>query len=157
MKQVLNLLKRMSIICMLLPVISSCDKEKNQIVGYWVFERANLIITVNGETHNAREEGADLSSFDIGFRGLVFMFREDNNFFGGQNGQITPAGTYTVSEDKIIIKDGITTMIMGYSVSGEKLNLIWSRATFEIAIGALPPEWYEFDDVEIIMTFVRAD
>jgi heat shock protein HslJ len=142
-------------------VFAACSKDDEEnshpLVGTWVFREANMTFLFEGDWYDAKEEGVDMSEVNKSLRGLFFVFEKDGQLLGGKNGQSQPAGNYTVSGDKITIKDGTYTFIMGYRLSGETLELIWPRTTFEIMLGALPDELYWFDDFEAILTLVKAD
>jgi hypothetical protein len=159
--KLLNMLKYTLLVCTLLVTAFACsedeDNSNHPLVGTWVFREANLTFLVEGEWYNAKEEGLDLSELNQSLRGIFFVFEKDGQTLGGKNGQTWPAAQYSVSGDKITIKDGEYTIFFKYRVSGTTLELLWPRTTFEMMLGALPDELYWFDDFEAITTFVKAD
>jgi hypothetical protein len=160
MKKIFKIMASMLLVAAFAAATVSCSKDDDDshpLVGTWVFREANMTFLFEGDWYDAKEEGMDMSEFNKSLRGLFFVFEKDGQLLGGKNGQSQPAGNYTVSDDKITIKDGTYSIIMGYRLSGETLELIWPRTTFEMMLGALPDELYWFDDFEAILTLVKAD
>jgi hypothetical protein len=102
------------------------------------------------------EEGANASLL----RGLNGAF--DESFFIFSDGTLKVVkegqshdiwGSYTVSGDKIIMKDGATTFIVRYKIYGNSLDLIFSRSAFEAILGTLPNDYYTYDNVDFILSF----
>jgi hypothetical protein len=56
------------------------------------------------------------------------------------------------------MNDGATTFTVGYKISGNSLDLTFNRSAFEAILGTLPDDYYDFDEVEFILSFNnRAD
>jgi hypothetical protein len=107
---------------------------------------------------NGISEDVDIDpSYSSEFRGLYFEFEKSGEILAGMGGQSGSMGSYKVSGDKITISDGETRTTFKYRISETTLDLIWSRAALELVMGALPDEFYEYDDIEFILTFVKVD
>ncbi|MDR2036751.1 MAG: lipocalin family protein [Bacteroidales bacterium] len=142
-------------------VCVSCEKEEgNDLIGRWLFHRSNVIYYFEGQPYNLKEEGDGtiLSELNRDFRNMIFMFESDGSFFGGVNEQLYPSGTYSVSGDKITIKDGSNIVTINYRLSGNMLDLTFSDASFELVETSLPDELFDIvDDFEMILTFIKTD
>jgi hypothetical protein len=136
---------------------SKDDDDDNPLIGKWLYQGTNVIFYFDGEEFNAKEEGEDLSDFDDGFRTLYFVFEKDGSVWGGQYGQSGEFGTYSVSGNKLSINDGETTVRFDYKITGNMLEWIWDINFMEINGYVLPDDFYEFDDVEFILTFKKVD
>ncbi len=138
---------------------SACSKdESDSIVGTWRFNDSNVILYWDNDVYNAKEEGdvEMLDDFNRTYRGLFFTFN-GGKLIATMNGQTGSAGSYTISGDKITIKDGSSVLPMTYKVYGNKLDLLFNRSSMEMFMGALPNELYMFDEVEFILTFNKVD
>ncbi|MDR2448782.1 MAG: hypothetical protein LBD52_02350 [Prevotellaceae bacterium] len=158
MKKILKIMASVLMIAAFAAASVSCTKEEesDSLIGRWTFHEGNMRFSYDGVWHDAKEEGFDVSSFANSFSGLLFVFEENGTVNAGLDGQSSPMGSYSVSGDKIIIKDGSLTVTMGYRVSGKTLDLIWYRSTFH-AMGVSTSQIDElgFDDFEMILTFSK--
>ncbi|MDR0729726.1 MAG: hypothetical protein LBF19_06370 [Prevotellaceae bacterium] len=156
----LTLLKNVFVACTLLATLFACSKddEDNGLIGRWNYREANMRFSINGEWHDGKEEGLDLSDFNNNFRGLFFIFEGNGTLLAGMGGQSDPMGSYNVSSDKITINDGSSTFAMGYRIAGKTLDLIWYRSTFHaLGISTADIDDMGFDDFEIILIFDKAN
>jgi hypothetical protein len=158
-------------ICALTVVTSGCKKDEKEkeeeqaqiqhkIVGTWLFNDVNIIFYYfDGGTFDAKKEGLDLSEDMRAFRGIFFVFDKNGTVSIGQGnyGQSDQIGTYTVTDNKITIKEGTDVVDMDYQVSGKTLALIWNREFMEILKGDLDDIFYEFKDIEWHITFSKVD
>jgi hypothetical protein len=161
MKQLAFLLKSALLAGVFALAFAGCSKDDDEVSelnGTWMFKEINYLYYVDGQVFNAKEENpATLQETNRNLRGFFFVFNSGNCWLG-MNGQTSSdSAPYTVSGDKITLKSGSTTFIMQYAISGENMDLIWSRSTFEMMFGALPDEFYYFDDVEAILSFNRVN
>jgi hypothetical protein len=146
---------------MLLLTIVGCSKDDdnndNPLVGKWIYQKTNVIFYLDGDVFDAREEGEDLSDFDDEFRSLYFVFEKDGSVRGGQNGQSGEIGTYSVSGKQLSINDGESTVRFDYQITGNELEWIWDIDFMKANEYDIPDFFDDFDDVEIVLTFIRAD
>ncbi|MDR0714556.1 MAG: hypothetical protein LBF89_09925 [Bacteroidales bacterium] len=132
------------------------DRLEDGLIGRWVFSEGNIRFSTNGQWYDAKAEGLDVSAFAKRFSGLFFVFEKNGKVSAGQGGQSSPWGSYSVSGDQIMIKDGSSTMTMGYRVSGKTLDLIWYRSIFhDMGVSTSEIDAMGFDDFEMIMTFSK--
>jgi len=153
MKKLLFTLKNALALCALAVAFTSCSKDdEDSLIGLWSFKEGNYIFYYDGQSYNAKEEGDDLSDINQGFRGWFFEFTS-NQVTMGSGGQATPPASYTTSGNIITIRDGSTSITWRYNVSGNTLELTWTRAMMEMMMGSLPEVFYMFDEVEFVLTF----
>jgi hypothetical protein len=160
MKKGLRLVASVLVMAALASVTVSCSEDDDLgLVGHWVFlGDANCIFTMNGVRYDAVEEGLlDRSNFNS-LRGTSFKFEKDGTAYIGMNGQTSSPCKYTVSGNKLTIKDGSFSWPMKYRLTGGNLELIWDEITMAIAgIDDSSLTDLGIDDYEMILTFVRAD
>ncbi|MDR1169518.1 MAG: hypothetical protein LBK97_01625 [Prevotellaceae bacterium] len=141
---------------------AGCSKDEDEsssseLNGMWVFRESNILFYNNGEVFNIKETDPSLlEEMNSGYSGLFFIF-SDGRWYGGVDGQTYSTDAYTVSGDIITIKEDSDTFDMHYKVSGKNLDLTFDILTFETVIGVLPDEFYNFDGVEIILSFDKQD
>jgi hypothetical protein len=154
MKNKFKIMASVLTIAVFAAVTVSCEKEDdNDLIGRWLFQRGSATLYLDGEPIDI-----DISqSYFSEFRGLYFEFEKSGEILAGMGGQSGSMGSYKVSGDKVTINDGETRTTFKYRISGTTLDLIWSRAALELVMGALPDEFYEFDDMEFILTFTKVD
>ena len=153
MKKILFKLKSALIACILVFAFTSCDKDDTEALeGLWAFRDINVIYYFNGQQYNVKESGGDLTELSQGFRGLSFRFT-GKHVTVGMSGQTSQPMAYSLSGNIISINDGSTYIIWRYKVSGNTLELIWTREMMEMLGGSMPAELYDFDDIEFIMSF----
>ena len=134
-------------------LFSGCSKDDtNPLLGLWAFKESNVIYYFDGESYNLKENGGDLTDFNQSFRGWSIEFAA-NTLTMGMGGQTSQPMSYTLSGNIITIKDGATTILWRYNVSGKTLELVWTREMLEMLYGSLPDELYLFDEIEFILTF----
>jgi hypothetical protein len=128
--------------------------QQNGLVGTWRFREANMLYSINGVMHNAREEGSDLSSLNDSFDGFIFKFNKNYTGTMSINGNYTENTTYSVSGNRIYIKDSEgTVMPFRYRLS-DKLELYWTLDDLrEQQGGELPEEFEIYDSVEYVFIF----
>jgi hypothetical protein len=74
------------------------------------------------------------------------------------NGEASPPAKYTVSGNKLTIKDGSFSWPMKYRMSKGDLELIWDEITMAaIGIDDSSLTGLGVDDYEFVLTFVRTD
>jgi hypothetical protein len=135
----------------------SKDEEGNPLIGHWLFKEANMIFYINGNVYDAKEEElSELDALNETFRGFYFIFT-DNTLSAGMGNEVSPWGAYTVSGDKITLSGGGAPLIMQYRLTGKNLDLTITRDMFELSMGALPDIYYEFDDLEFILSYTKVD
>jgi heat shock protein HslJ len=158
MKKIKKIMASVLMIAALAAVTVSCSKDDDEdsLIGRWTYREGNMRFSVDGTWYDAKEEGLDVSSFNNSFSGLFFVFEKNGTLSGGMGGQSGAFGSYSVSGDKITIREGSSSYIMGYRISGKTLDLIWYRSTFH-ALGVSTAEIDDmgFDDFEMIMTFSK--
>jgi len=153
MKKLLITLKSALAISLFAFIFASCSKDEanKDLLGTWIFREANMILYFDGETFNMKEEGWDLSEFNDMFRGFSLNFSKEHVVMRIMMGE-SPPTPYSVSGDMLTIRDNYVTIIWRYKVVGNTLELIWTRDMMEVMMGRLPDEYYEFDDVELILS-----
>jgi hypothetical protein len=129
--------------------------QQNGLVGTWRFREANMLYSIDGVMHNAMEEGADLSSLDGIFDGFVFKFNKNNTVTISINENYTENTTYTVSSNRIYIKDSEGyVMKFYYRFSDKILEFYWTLDDLiEQQGGELPEEFEIYDSVEFVFIF----
>jgi hypothetical protein len=155
MKKVLFALKSALALCTLAFVFTSCSKDddSNPLNGLWAFKDANVIYYLNGQAYNVKEEGGDLTEVNQSFRGWSFEFTSQHVTMR-VNGQTSPQLAYSLSGNVITIRfEDNYAITWRYNVSGNTLELTWTRQMMEMMGGSMPPEFYEFDDIEFILSF----
>ena len=153
MKKLLAVLKSAFIACTLLLAFAGCTKdEAGSLTGHWVFNEANVIFYMSGQAYNVKEHGGDLSGINNGFRGLFIDFKE-NEVTMGQGSEILFSVEYTVSGNKIVVRDGGDIMSWKYSLSGNSLDVVWTSETLELLGDFELPDGV--DDLDVIMTFKK--
>ncbi|MDR1865209.1 MAG: hypothetical protein LBR08_06515 [Bacteroidales bacterium] len=116
-----------------------------------------MIFYINGNAYDAKEEELPgLDALNEAFRGFYFIFT-DNTLSAGMGNDVSPWGAYTASGDKITLQSGGAPMIMQYRLAGKNLDLTITRDMFELSMGALPDVYYEFDDLEFILSYTKVD
>jgi hypothetical protein len=154
MKKFFKIMASVLMIAAFAAVAVSCSKEEeDDLIGRWMFQKGSAVFYLNGESYDGELDPSYFSEF----HGMYFEFQKSGNIIVGIGAQSAPAGSYSVSGDKITINDGSTSFSWKYRISGTTLDLIWSRADLEFLMGELPEEFYYFDDVDVILTFTRAD
>jgi hypothetical protein len=137
------------------------DEDYGDVTGTWLFRESNILFYLNRQVYNLKEEeGANaalLQGLNNAFSESFFIFA-DGTLTVVKDGQPDDIwGTYTVSGDKITMNDGTTTFTVRYKISGNSLDLTFNRSAFEAILGTLPDDYYDFDEVEFILSFNRAD
>jgi hypothetical protein len=157
MKQLVFLSKSVFLVGVFALAFAGCSKDEgSELNGTWMFRDMDFLYYINGQIFSAKEESpVAMQEINRDFRGFFLTF-SDGNLSVGMADQTYSWGAYTVSGNKIILKDGSSTDIMQYAISGENLELTFDRLSFEMMLGGLPDEFYYFDDVEVIMSFNRA-
>lgn len=155
MKKFLKIMTGMLAIAAFAAVAVSCskdDEDDGSLIGRWVYSDVNMKFLYEGQWHDAKEEGMDMTSYLSDFRGMYFVFETNGTVTMGMGGQ-SGSGRYSISGDELIIEG----MSWGkYRVSGKTLELIWTHATYQ-GIGVDDSELYELgiDDYEMILTFAK--
>jgi uncharacterized lipoprotein YehR (DUF1307 family) len=163
MKRFAFLLKSAFLSGVLVLAFAGCSKDEDEsegtggeLNGTWLFREANVRYYSNGEVFSIKETDPSLlEEMNSGYSGMFFTFF-NGSWSGGLDG-ISSTDTYTVSGDRITIRDGSSTTIWQYKVSGKNLDFILNRSTFEMFAGALPDKFYEFDEIELILSFNKQD
>jgi hypothetical protein len=158
MKRIFKVMASMLMVAAFAAATVSCSKEDEEdgLIGRWVFQEANMNFLYEGQWHNSKEEGMDMSSYLSDFRGMYWIFETDGTVVIGLNGQ-SGSARYSISGDKITITDGGGfSLSMEYRVSGKTLDWVWTHATFQ-SLGIDDSELYEWglDDYEMILTFAK--
>ncbi|MDR0606723.1 MAG: hypothetical protein LBG80_20830 [Bacteroidales bacterium] len=168
------------IICTLTVIMSGCKKDEKEkeeeaqhkIVGTWLFSDMNFIFYyTSGGTFNAKEEGKDLSEWREYYLGLGWRFIfEKNGVVSIEYNEFLDSAPYTVSNDKITIKNGTDIVFWYYRVSEGTLVLISRRSIeeiFEEIFGddelmemyqnVFPDNLSKVEDVDLEMTLTKVD
>jgi len=155
MKKLLITLKSALAVCLFAFIFASCSKEETNkdLLGTWIFREVNMIVYLDGKMFNMKEEGVDLTEFNERFRGLSLDFSAEHIVMRMMMGEPSPPIPYSVSGDIVTIRDNYVRIIWRYKVVGKTLELIWTRDMMEVMMGRLPDEYYELDDVELILLF----
>jgi hypothetical protein len=156
MKQLVFLLKSACLAGVLALAFAGCSKEEgNKLDGKWTCSEVNLLFYMNGQTFNVKDENPSaLEDMNATFRGIFFRFNNGSLTMGKGN-ESSPAGSYTVSGDKITIRDGSTSFTIRHAISGKNMDLIFDRAALKIW-GGISDAFDEFDDVEAILSFRKS-
>jgi hypothetical protein len=154
MKRIFKVMASMLMVAAFAAATVSCSKEDEEdgLIGRWTFQEANMNFLYEGQWHNSKEEGMDMSSYLSDFRGMYFVFETNGTCILGLGGQ-SVSGKYSISGKELIIEGSSWGE---YRVSGKTLDLIWTHATFQ-GMGADDSELYELglDDYEMILTFAK--
>lgn len=156
MKQLAFLLKSACLAGALALALAGCSKEEsNKLDGKWTCSEVNLLFYIDGRTINVKDENPSaLTEMNSTFRGVFFIFN-NGSLTMGMGSESSPAGSYTVSGDKITIRDGSMSFTVRHAISGKNMDLIFDLAALKIWAG-ISDEFDEFDDVEAILSFKKS-
>jgi hypothetical protein len=165
MTKTIKFLTMMLIAAITMLSFSSCSKDDDEdgggdVTGRWLFRESNILFYLDGAVYNLKEEEGTNTALLLGLNsafGESFFIFADGALTVVKDNQTDPWGAYTVSGDKIIMNDGATTFTVRYRISGNSLDLTFNRSAFEAILGALPYDYYTFDEVEFILSFNRAN
>lgn len=134
---------------------TACDKEDDnniskQLDGYWRFTEGNMIAYLDGEKYDAQAWGEE-EFVNEAFRGLFFYFN-GNKVTIIHNGAESYPATFSVSENKLIIKDSSSTGVLYYELNGNNLIITFNSTTIEM-LGLSDDIFYYFDSIEFILSF----
>jgi hypothetical protein len=156
MKRFFRAMKSVSLILAMTVALAGCSKddEGDELNGTWLFQEVNYLYYIDGQVYYVEDEVLEESNAN--FRGMFFIFN-NGSLSAGMGGQTYPWGTYTASGNRITIKDGATTSIIQYRISGKKMDLIFNTSFLEMTLGGMPDELYDFDEIEVVLSFKRVD
>jgi hypothetical protein len=140
-------------ICMgALCLFNGCDKDDedaaaNPLVGSWKYESAYVLLYLDGNVYDSRNMDIDTG---LDFAGSTFTFTDDT--WTISQGRSSESYAYTLNGNKIYAD----RLILEYSITGKStLEIVFDTSDFE-KLETVPDEFYEFDNVEIILTFKKS-
>ena len=129
----------------------------SSLVGRWDFNDVNAIGYLNGVSYNFKEEGYDLTELKQMFIGVYLVFTAEEVTISLSGFELFSA-PYTATTNTITAGYGFYSLTCPYSLSGNSLELTGTRDMLEMLLmGALPMEFYSYDDVDFIMLFDKVN